>query len=161
MQTLAIRAQRLIDGTNDKIIRDAVVLVVGEKIAAVGTKLSIPANARVIDLGDVTLLPGLIDAHTHLLLEIDASNPADGELRIAGTLSTADQALLGVKLAREDLEAGITTVRDVGNSGVNGDVALRRAIENGWVQGPRMVISTRRWRRKADSSDISLQRPRI
>jgi imidazolonepropionase-like amidohydrolase len=142
-QTLAIRAQRLIDGTNDKVIRDAVVLVVGEKIAAVGIKLSIPANARVIDLGDATLLPGLIDAHTHLLLEIDASNPVDAELRIAGTLSTADQALLGVKLAREDLEAGITTVRDVGNSGVNGDVALRRAIENGWVQGPRMVISTR------------------
>jgi imidazolonepropionase-like amidohydrolase len=141
--TLAIRAQRLIDGTNDKVVKDAVVLVVGEKIAAVGSELPIPANARVIDLGDVTLLPGLIDAHTHLLLEIDASNPVDAELRIVGTLSTADQALLGVKLAREDLEAGITTVRDVGNSGMNGDVALRRAIENGWVPGPRMVVSTR------------------
>jgi imidazolonepropionase-like amidohydrolase len=141
--TLAIRAQRLIDGTNDKVVKDAVVLVVGEKIAAVGSELPIPANARVIDLGDVTLLPGLIDAHTHLLLEIDASNPVDAELRIVGTLSTADQALLGVKLAREDLEAGITTARDVGNSGINGDVALRRAIENGWVPGPRMVVSTR------------------
>jgi imidazolonepropionase-like amidohydrolase len=145
-QTVAIRAQRLIDGTSDKVIEDAVVLVVGEKIAAVGPGLTIPASARVVDLGDVTLLPGLIDAHTHLLEELDGSDPSlrDVEmLRLVATQSTAEQALHGVKLAREDLEAGITTVRDVGNSGVNGDVALRRAIENGWVQGPRMVTSTR------------------
>jgi imidazolonepropionase-like amidohydrolase len=145
-QTLAIRAQRLIDGTNDKVVKDAVVLVVGEKIAAVGSRLAIPTNARVIDLGDVTLLPGLIDAHTHLLLEMDESarSSRDGELGgIVATQSTAERALRGAKFAREDLEAGITTVRDVGNSGVNGDVALRRAIENGWVQGPRMVTSTR------------------
>jgi len=56
---------------------------------------------------------------------------------------TAERALLGAKLGREDLEAGITTVRDLGNSGLNGDVALRRAIQNGWVPGPRMVSSTR------------------
>jgi len=145
-QTLAIRAQRLIDGRSDKVVKDAVVLVVGEKIAAVGSGLAIPANARVIDLGDVTLLPGLIDAHTHLLEEMDGSNLSLQDLemlRIAATQSTAEQALLGVKLAREDLEAGITTMRDVGNSGANGDVALRRAIENGRVPGPRMVTSTR------------------
>jgi imidazolonepropionase-like amidohydrolase len=145
-QPLAIRAQRLIDGRSDKVVKDATVLVVGEKIAAVGPGLAIPTNARVIDLGDVTLLPGLIDAHTHLLEEMDGSDQSlqDAEmLRIVATQSTAERALLGVKLAREDLEAGITTVRDVGNSGVNGDVALRRAIENGWVQGPRMVTSTR------------------
>jgi imidazolonepropionase-like amidohydrolase len=64
-------------------------------------------------------------------------------LRIVATQSTAERALLGVKLGREDLEAGITTVREVGNSGVNGDVALRRAIQRGWVPGPRMVTSTR------------------
>lgn len=145
-QTLAIRAQRLIDGTSDKVAKDAIVLVVGEKIAAVGPGLAIPTGARVIDLGDVTLLPGLIDAHTHLLEEMDGSDRAlqDAEmLRVIATQSTAERALLGVKLAREALEAGITTVRDVGNSGVNGDVALRRAIENGWVQGPRMVTCTR------------------
>jgi imidazolonepropionase-like amidohydrolase len=144
--TLAIRAQRLIDGKSDEIVHDAVILVVGERITAVGHGLAIPANARVIDLGDMTLLPGLIDAHTHLLLETDESKPPfEGSemLQIVATQSTADRALLGVKLAREDLEAGITTVRDVGNSGVNGDVALRRAIEKGWVPGPRMVTSTR------------------
>jgi imidazolonepropionase-like amidohydrolase len=64
-------------------------------------------------------------------------------LRIVATQSTAERALLGAKLAREDLESGITTVRDVGNSGLNGDVALRHAIERGWLPGPRMVNSTR------------------
>lgn len=145
-QTVVIRAERLIDGKSDTVVNNAVVLIVGEKIAAVGSGLAIPANARLIDLGDATLLPGLIDAHTHLLSEMDGSNLSlqDVEmLRIVATQSTAERALLGVKLAREDLEAGITTVRDVGNSGVNGDVALRRAIERGWVQGPRMVTSTR------------------
>lgn len=145
-QSVAIRAERLIDGKSDTVVNNAVVLIVGEKIAAVGSGLAIPANARLIDLGDATLLPGLIDAHTHLLSEMDGSNLSlqDVEmLRIVATQSTAERALLGVKLAREDLEAGITTVRDVGNSGVNGDVALRHAIERGWVQGPRMVTSTR------------------
>jgi imidazolonepropionase-like amidohydrolase len=142
-QTVAIRAERLIDGKSDTVVKDAVVLVVGEKIAAVGSGLAIPANARVIDLGAATLLPGLIDAHTHLLSEMDGSKVLEDWLRIVATQSTAERALLGAKLGREDLEAGITTVRDVGNSGVNGDVALRRAIQRGWVPGPRMVTSTR------------------
>ena len=144
--TFAIRAARLIDGKSDTVVNDAVVLVAGDRIAAVGSKLAIPPSAKVIDLGDATILPGLIDSHTHLLSEMDGSNLSlqDVEmLRIVATQSTAERALLGAKLGREDLEAGITTVRDVGNSGVNGDVALRRAIENGWVPGPRMVTSTR------------------
>lgn len=145
-RTIAIRAARLIDGQSDTVIKDAVVLVMGEKITAVGSRLAIPANAKIIDLGDATLLPGLIDAHTHLLTEMDGSNISlqDVEmLRIVATQNTAERALLGAKLGKEDLEAGITTVRDVGNSGVNGDVALQRAIDRGWVQGPRMVVSTR------------------
>lgn len=140
--TLAIRAQRLIDGKSDAVVKDAVVLITGEKITAVGSQLAIPPNTKIIDLGDATLLPGLIDAHTHLLSEMDGSDEEDW-LKIVATQSTAERALLGAKLGREDLEAGITTVRDVGNSGVNGDVALRRAIDRGWVPGPRMVTSTR------------------
>src|SRR5690348_18480626 len=64
-------------------------------------------------------------------------------LRIVATQSTARRALLGAKVGREDREAGITTVRDLGNSGVNGDVALRDAINNGWLPGPRIVAATR------------------
>src|SRR5690348_6104291 len=111
-QTLAIRAERLIDGKSDTVVNDAVVLVTGDKIAAVGSHLPIPRNATTIDLGDATLLPGLIDAHTHLLSDEDGTNlfSQDVEmLRIVATQSTAERALLGAKLGREDLEAGITT----------------------------------------------------
>jgi len=142
----ALRAARLIDAKADTVTQNAVVLISGEKITAVGSSLSIPAGAKVIDLGDATLLPGLIDSHTHLLSEMDGTNVSlqDIEmLRIVATQSTAERALLGAKLGREVLESGITTVRDVGNSGVNGDVALRRAIQRGWVVGPRMVTATR------------------
>ena len=144
--TIAIRAARMIDGKSDTAITNPVILIDGEKISAVGTSLAIPAGAKVIDLGNVTLLPGLIDVHTHLLFEIDGTNVSLQDvsmLKVVATQSTAERALLGAKLGREDLEAGITTVRDVGNSGVNGDVALRDAIDRGWLPGPRIVAATR------------------
>lgn len=145
-RAIAIRASSLIDGKNDLPISNAVVLVEAGEIVAVGSGLAVPSDAEIIDLGDKTLLPGLIDSHTHLLLEMDGTNLSlqDVEmLRVVATQSTAERALRGAKLGREDLEAGITTVRDVGNSGVNGDVALRRAIDHGWVTGPRIVAATR------------------
>ena len=143
---IAVRAARLIDGTREEPLANAVVLVEGGKIKSVGSGLEIPNDAKVIDLGDATLLPGLIDVHTHLLSEMDGTNATHQDteiLRIVATESTAERALLGAKLGREDLEAGITTVRDLGNSGVNGDVALRRAINRGWVAGPRIIAATR------------------
>ena len=143
---VAIRAARLLDGKSDKLFKNATVLVEGGKITAVAAELAIPADAQLIDLGDATLLPGLIDAHTHLLNQMDGTKVMSQELemlRIVATESTAERALMGAKLAKEDLDAGITSVRDVGNSGVNGDVALRTAIRNGWAQGPRIVPSTR------------------
>jgi imidazolonepropionase-like amidohydrolase len=89
-------------------------------------------------------MPGLIDAHTHLLQNYDfAVGEDDNMLLTVAQMSPAERALLGAKMGREDLEAGITTVRDVGNSGINGDVALRRAISHGWVTGPRIVACTR------------------
>jgi imidazolonepropionase-like amidohydrolase len=143
---IAIRAAHMIDGKTDSVVDNPVILVAGGKITKVGVALAIPPEAKVIDLADLTLLPGLIDAHTHLLSEMDGTNVSlqDVEmLKIVATQSTAERALLGAKLGREDLEAGITTVRDLGNSGVNGDVALRNAINRGWLPGPRMLVSTR------------------
>jgi len=143
---IALKAARLITSFDDTVVKNGVVIIEGDRIKGVGAGLQIPANAEVIDLGDATLLPGLIDAHTHLLSELDGTismRGGDDWLSVVATQSTAQRALLGAKNGREDLEAGITTVRDVGNSGVNGDVALRRAIEHGWVPGPRMITSTR------------------
>jgi imidazolonepropionase-like amidohydrolase len=148
---IAIRAARLIDCRSespaaDRVITAGVIIVEGEQITAVGSRLAIPPGATVIDLGDATLLPGLIDSHTHLLLEMDGTDFSLQDvamLQAVAMHSTAERALMGAKLAREDLEAGITTVRDVGNSGVNGDVALRDAVNRGWLPGPHIIASTR------------------
>jgi imidazolonepropionase-like amidohydrolase len=142
---VAVRAARMLDVKSGNVITDAVVLIEGSRITAAGSKLSIPAGAEVIDLGGAMLLPGLIDSHTHLLMNFNGALGTDEPNMILTVtqMSTAKRALLGAKMAQEDLEAGITTVRDLGNSGVNGDVALRDAINEGWVTGPRMVVSTR------------------
>src|SRR5436190_6478713 len=138
----AIRAGRLIDVKSGQVVSDAVILIEGEKITAVGKGLPLPPGATVIDLSRATVLPGLIDAHTHLLMNLDPTATNDWTATILN-MSTAKRALLGARMAREDLEAGITMVRDLGNSGINGDVALRDAINAGWAVGPRMVVSTR------------------
>lgn len=141
----AIRAGQMIDVKTGTAIHDAVVLIENGRITAAGPGVSIPDGARVIDLGGATLLPGLIDTHTHLLLNFKHSRGSDDTnmLLTLTQMSTAERALMGAALGREDLEAGITTVRDVGNSGLNGDVALRNAINAGWVVGPRMIVTTR------------------
>ncbi|MEO8453431.1 MAG: amidohydrolase family protein [Gemmatimonadota bacterium] len=104
-----------------------------------------PDSAKVVDLGNTTLLPGLIDSHTHLLENYQPGLGGDDPNMIitVATMSPAKRALLGAAMGREALEAGFTTVRDVGNSGWNGDVALRDAINDGWVVGPRIFASTR------------------
>ena len=141
---VVLRAAKMLDVKAGKIVVNPVVIIEGERIKEVGPGLAIPAGAKVIDLGGATLMPGLIDAHTHLLQNYDfALAEDDNMLLTVAQMSPAERALLGAKMGREDLEAGITTVRDVGNSGINGDVALRRAINKGWVSGPRIVASTR------------------
>ncbi len=132
----------MLDVRTGATVADAVAIVEGDRIKAVGAHLAIPAGAEVIDLGDATLMPGLIDAHTHLLSD-KATETDDGALLEVSELSVAERALRGAALGREELDAGITTVRDLGNSGSGGDVALRDAIARGWVDGPRMVVSTR------------------
>ncbi|MFP5265393.1 MAG: amidohydrolase family protein [Blastocatellia bacterium] len=142
---VAIRCGRLIDGKGDAPISNAVILIEGERIAAAGANVAIPPGAEVIDLGGATVLPGLIDCHTHLLQNYNGELKDDDPNMILTVtqMSTAKRALLGAAMGREDLEAGITTVRDLGNSGWNGDVALRDAINEGWVVGPRIIASTR------------------
>ena len=133
---VAIRAARLIDGSGGIPVREAVVLIEGDRIVAVGSRLAIPAGSQVIDLGSATLLPGLIDAHTH----ITGGDPRDYYERLFRR-SPIDQAVDAHVYARRTLEAGFTTVRDVG-AGEFVDVALRKAIDSGTVVGPRMQVAT-------------------
>ncbi|MEO5798152.1 MAG: amidohydrolase family protein [Gemmatimonadales bacterium] len=144
-QVTALKAARMLDVRGGTIVSNAVVLISGERVTDVGASLAIPPGAKVIDLGNVTLMPGLIDVHTHLLQNYDGNLDGDDPnmLLTVASIGNTRRALLGAAMGREDLEAGITTVRDLGNSGLGGDVALRDAINAGWVVGPRIVASTR------------------
>ena len=134
---VALKAARLIDGTGAQAITNAVVIVTDNRITAVGNARSvqIPAGAKVIDLGDVTLLPGFIDAHTHLIGRVLGDPDAD-----TSPVKDYDSfgAILGVLHARDTLMAGFTSVRNVGAAGRFDDMALRKAINEGWAIGPRM-----------------------
>jgi len=141
---IAVRAKRMLDVRRGVMVSDPVILIENGRIKALGSGLAIPAGAEITELGDTTLLPGLIDCHTHLLQNFDPRFWDElGLVRNITEMSTASRALLGVKTGREDLEAGITTVRDVGNSGLNGAVAFRDAIQAGWFEGPRVVACGR------------------
>ena len=131
---IVIRAARLLDVEAVKLISPAVVVVKAERIQAVGDA-AVPPQARTIDLGDVTILPGLIDVHTHLTYDMDK----DWLLRTF-TEGGAEMTLRGVRNARLTLAAGFTTVRDMG-SAYFADTALAKAIDAGWVEGPRMIVS--------------------
>jgi imidazolonepropionase-like amidohydrolase len=135
-ETVVLRAARLIDGTGAAPVRDAAVVVTGNRIVAVGPAagVQVPQGARVIDLGDATLLPGLIDMHTHLTGRVLGDPRAD----VAAVRDfTSMSAILAVPAAERTLMAGFTTVRNVG-AGDFQDLALRQAIEEGHVPGPRM-----------------------
>lgn len=140
-KSIAIKAAKLLDVKTGKIVDNPVVLIQNGSILAVGTNLTIPEKYQIINVGASTLLPGLIDCHTHLLHYTDDSHP--DVLTETSRKSTAERALMGTVLAKAMLQAGFTTVRDLGNSGYNGDVALRNAINLGYVTGPRMLVSTR------------------
>ncbi|MFN2632641.1 MAG: amidohydrolase family protein, partial [Thermoanaerobaculia bacterium] len=135
---VALRAARMFDGRSDREIADAVVIVEGSKIRDAGTGLPVPPGATLIDLGDVTLLPGFIDAHTHVTGEASESWISDFYQGLRRTV--AEQTLLGSSYARRTLASGFTTIRNVGSE-KDMDVGLRNAINRGWVEGPRMLVS--------------------
>ena len=156
VQTL-VRAGRMLDPRTGQVLSPAAVLIENGKIKEVGSPAQVQAHApgvKTIDLGSATLLPGLIDSHTHLLIDIIVPPEAEiarhfnGEfapgLLLAVVESPTKRALLGAQLAREDLESGFTTVRNLGHSGIDGDAALRDAINAGRVPGPRILASGRK-----------------
>ena len=132
---IAVRAARLIDGKGGPPLANAVILIDGEKITAVGANLAIPRDARVVDLGTATVLPGFIDCHTHV-----TSQPANYYEDLFRK-SPIDVAITAHVYAKRTLDAGFTTIRDVG-AGEFIDVALRNAIDRGEVPGPRMQVAT-------------------
>lgn len=137
-QVIALKCGRIIDGKSNETKENVTVLVQGNKITAVGKDISIPVDAKVLDLGTATVLPGLIDTHTHLFLH---EGDYDEQLL---KWSQAKRAIYATNHAKKTLEAGFTTIRDVETEGaMYADVALRDAINAGIVPGPRMKTSTR------------------
>lgn len=151
-----VRAGHLLDPRTGNTLAPAAVLIEGQKIKQVGlaSQIGLPTGAKVIDLGNATLLPGLIDAHTHLFLSIVI--PPEEELKrrenpyfepadlLAIVESPTKRALMGAQNARDDLRSGITTVRILGHSGIDGDTELRDAINAGRVPGPRILAAGRK-----------------
>jgi imidazolonepropionase-like amidohydrolase len=141
-----LKAGRALDVRTGRYLENAGILIEGDRIKEVGPAADIqaraPKGAAVIDLGRATLLPGLVDCHTHLMARIP--NAPDGYVVTLATKSQALRALEGAADARITLRAGFTTVRDVENEGSGyADVALRDAINQGLVEGPRMQVATR------------------
>jgi imidazolonepropionase-like amidohydrolase len=151
-----VKAARLLGPRTGNVLSPAAVLIEDAKIKEVGapTKVQAPSGAKVVDLGSATLLPGLITSHAHLLLDVVLPTEAERARHYNGTMTVAEllaigespskRVLLGAQNAREDLESGITTVRNLGHSGIDGDTELRDAINAGRVPGPRILASGRK-----------------
>ena len=127
-QPIAIRAGRLFDAKAGTMLQNHVVLIRGERIVDVGAGVTVPADARVIDLSNVTVLPGMIDAHVHVALNV--SNE-----------SFEHHTFVMIQSAQRDLDAGFTTIVDMDSRGGFGTVELRNAINSGLVRGPRMQVA--------------------
>ena len=135
-QPIVLHAARLLQVDTGALLQPGEILIQGDKISAIGTSVDHPANARIVDLGDTTLLPGLIDAHVHLFL-----HPGAEDLQTVQE-SVPWRTLLAEQAAKADLMAGFTAERDMGTEGAgSADSAIRDAIDQGIIPGPRLRIS--------------------
>jgi len=134
--TVVLKAARVIDGTGAAPIQNGVVVVTDDKIVAVGAagSVSVPAGARTVDLGNATLMPGFIDAHTHVIGRT-LGDPSGDDAAVRDVDSFG--AILATVNARNTIMAGFTSIRNVGSPNFD-DIALRKAVNEGWVVGPRM-----------------------
>jgi imidazolonepropionase-like amidohydrolase len=133
---IVLHAARLLDVKAGKVLRPGEILIQAERIVEVGPAVKHPAGAEVIDLGDQTLMPGLIDVHVHLFL-----HPGAEDLQTIAE-SVPERTILATLAAREDLMAGFTAERDMGTEGAgSADTAVRNAIDQGRIPGPRLRIS--------------------
>src|SRR5437660_1387858 len=143
-KVIVLKAARLFDGKSKTLAQNGVVIVQGNKIGDAGSNLPAPPDAQVIDLGDATLSPGFMDGHTHLTLDF-SGNYNERRLKEVD-LNVSEQAILATRYARATVEAGFTTVRDLGSRFVGSkefvDVALRNSINKGVIVGPRMLVAT-------------------
>ncbi|HKP69586.1 MAG TPA: amidohydrolase family protein [Pyrinomonadaceae bacterium] len=137
--TVVLKADQIVDGTGAAPIKNGAIMIVDDKISAVGpfAAMSFPAGTKVIDLGDATLMPGFIDAHTHIIGR--TLGDPDGNYADVRDYQSFG-AMLGVRNAERTLLGGFTTIRNVG-AGKFDDMALRKAINEGWVPGPRMMTA--------------------
>ncbi len=139
---VAVRAGRLIDGKSERVLENALIVINGEKIVSVTAGGAVPAGAEVIDLSKATVLPGFVDAHTHVLLNGDITEEDYDKQLLKESIPY--RAILAARNARIALEHGFTTLRDLETEGaMYADVDVKTAIANGEVPGPRMQVATR------------------
>ena len=137
----AIKAGRLVDPTTGTIATNQIILVQSGRFTAVGANVAIPAGATVIDLSALTVVPGLVDAHNHLALTYKEVPERNNYYLTTILDDTPLRAIQAVSNGIQMLSSGFTIVRDMGNNGRYADIALRRAIEQGWVPGPTLIPS--------------------
>jgi imidazolonepropionase-like amidohydrolase len=144
-QIIVLKAERMFDGKSKALVQNGVVIVHENAIVDVGSNLPTPSGAQVVDLGDATVAPGFMDAHTHLTL--DYSGDYNVRRLHELDLTVSEQAIRATIFARATVEAGFTTVRDLGSRFVGSrefvDVALRNSINKGVIVGPRMLVATK------------------
>lgn len=137
----AIKAGRLIDPETGTATNNQIILIEGERIKAVGGNLAIPTGATVIDLSKLSVLPGLVDTHTHMALTYKEQPENNYYYLTFVTDSTALRAIQAASNGIQLLNSGFTVIRDVGNNAMYADTALRQAIEQGWLPGPTVIPS--------------------